>query len=311
MTRPQLEAQLLTNLVLERELRPIHEALFGHGIDYIVLKGPPLARCLYGTLARRHMIDNDVMVRKNDATQAADALFQIGYRPGPFRRLESDLRIDFQFPMTREAGHGQPVTVDLHWNAFPPNLFPVDEELLWRRVENLELAGTTIKVFDKTMTLIHLASHFVQHRLASPRILEDLAAGWNLWHQDIDEEDLLGLARQTGVIHALDFTLGAAAELGILDAPPPLTGSAKAARLRRLLPARQLLEKPAYPSHYRAALALLLVNPRRIPGWLRLEVFPPLDRMAAIYEQPITPRLYLRYLERPFRPLLRGGFQGR
>ncbi len=289
----------------------IHEALFGRGIECVVLKGAPLARCLYGTLPRRSMLDNDVMVRKHEVTRAAEALSQIGYRPFPFRRIESDLKIDFQFPMTRKTPHGQPVTVDLHWNAFPPTMFPVDEELLWRRVEQLDVEGTEIKVFDKPMTLVHLASHFVQHRLASPRILEDLAAGWNLWHQDIDEEDLLGLARQTGVIHALDFILGAAAELGMLDAPPPLIGSAKAARLVRLLSARRLLEKPSYPSYYRAALSLLLIDPRRIPGWVRLEVFPPLDRMAAIYEQPITPRLYLRYIGRPFRPLSRGRFQDR
>ncbi len=304
------KAPVLTNLVLERELRPIYEALSSQGIECVVLKGTPLARSLYGTIARRSMIDNDIMVHKAEATQAVAALSEIGYRPFPFRTIESDLRIDFQFPMTRETSHGQPMTVDLHWNAFPPNLFPVNEELLWRRIENLELDGTTIKVFDKAMTLIHLASHFVQHRLASPRILEDLAAGWNRWHQNIDEEDLLTLARQTGVIHALDFALSAAGELEMLDTPPPLIGSAKAARLRRLLPAKRLLEKSSYPSYYRAALSLLLVNPRRIPGWLRLEVFPPVDRMAAIYEEPITPRLYLRYLERPFRPLLRGRLQG-
>ena len=277
----------------------------------MVLKGSPLARRLYGTLASRSMIDNDVLVHKSDASQAVEALSEIGYRPFPFRRIESDLKIDFQFPMTRKTPHGQPVMVDLHWNAYPPNLFPVDEELLWRRVENLELDGTTIKVFDKAMTLVHLASHFVQHRLATPRILDDLAAGWNLWHQNIDEEDLLDLARQTGVIHALDFALSAAAELGVLDTPPPLFGSAKAARLRRLLPARQLLERSSNKSYHRAALSLLLVNPRRIPGWLRLEVFPPVDRMAAIYEEPITPRLYLRYLGRPFRPLSGDRFRGR
>jgi hypothetical protein len=151
----------------------------------------------------------------------------------------------------------------------------------------------------------------VQHRLASPRILDDLAAGWNLWHQDIGEEDLLGLARQTGVIHALDFALGAAAELEMLDTPPPFIGSFKAARLRRLLPASRLLEKTSHKSYQRAALSLLLVKPRRIPGWLKLEVFPPVDKMAAVYEQPITPRLYLRYLERPFRPLSRARLRGR
>lgn len=251
------------------------------------------------------MIDNDIMVHRLDATQAVEVLSEIGYRPLPFRRLESDLKIDFQFPMTRQTLHGQPVTVDLHWNAFPPTLFPVEEELLWRRVEKLELDDTTIEVFDKAMTLVHLASHFVQHRLASPRILDDLAAGWNLWHQDIDEEDLLDLARQTGVIHALDFALSAAAELEVLDTPLPRIGSAKAARLRRVLPAKRLFEKPSRKSYHRAALSLLLVNPIRIPGWLRQEVFPPIDRMAAIYGQPITPRLYLRYLERPFRPLSR------
>jgi len=293
------------NFVLRQELRPTNEALSGRGIDCVVLKGIPLAQRLYGTLARRGMIDNDIMVHKCDVILAVETLAAIGYRPLPFRKLESDLEIDFQFSMIREAPHARHVTVDLHWNAFPPSLFPVNEALLWHRIEHFDLAGTEIKVFDKAMTLVHLASHFVQHRLASPRILDDLAAGWNLWHQTIDKEDLLDLARQTGVIHALDFALSAASELGMLDAPPPSIGSPKAARLRRLLPASRLLEKPSYPNYYRAALSLLLVNPARIPGWLRLEVFPPIGRMAAIYERQITPGLYLRYLGRPFHPLLR------
>jgi hypothetical protein len=50
-------------------------------------------------------------------------------------------------------------------------------------------------------------------------------------------------------------------------------------------------------------LGLLLVEPSRVPIWLRHAMFPPLENLAAIEGVAASPVLRWRYLIRPFRAL--------
>ncbi|MGH7856329.1 MAG: nucleotidyltransferase family protein, partial [Candidatus Binatia bacterium] len=260
---------------------------------------------LFGRLDARSMVDNDVMVRRRDVARARDVLISLGYEPLPFRDLAADLRTNFQYPMSRRVPGGAPAVAEIHWSAFPPDLYPVSEELLWRHVEPFELRGERLTVFDRPMTIVHLASHFAQHRFSEPRILRDLAAAWNLWGGSIDRSVLFEIARETGLLHALDYTFLSAADRGLLQAEPPRIGSRRAARLRRWLPASRLGEARPRHDYARMLLSLLLVDPRRLPRWILRRGFPPIETMAVIYGRPPSPALYLRYLTRPFRPLRR------
>jgi Uncharacterised nucleotidyltransferase len=297
--------RLARSLLLEAELVRILGELDLRGIPAIVLKGVPLALRLFRTIDARDSFDNDVLVRRRDAREAYLAMARAGYRSIDGRTIERQLDADFQYRMARPVGAGGEVSAELHWSAFPVDLYPVDEEILWTHSESFDLGRRWVRVFDRPLTLIHLAAHFAQHLFAVRSILDDVAMAWNRWGVTIDRDELGALARTTGQTAVLDFALGSAADLGILALPAPELRSPRAARLRRLLPAEQLFTPRPEVDHVRMLLALLLVNPRRIPRWARNLLFPPIENMSVIVGRPISPALYLRYFTRPLRPLAR------
>lgn len=290
------------NLLLEAELLAISRELGAAGIDFVVLKGVPLTRRLHGRLDARVMVDNDILVRRRDVLRAAHCLYSLGYKPREFHTLQGDLRSTFQCALWRAPPGGGRVWVELHWSAFPPKMFPVPEELAWSRVEPFELRNQRVLVFDHTLTLVHLAAHFAQHECTHPRILADIAAAWNLWHDAIGETELLALANLTGVRPTLAYALGAASSLGWLTSEPPTLTSRRAPVLAKLLPARRLIE-PEASQYARILFTALLLRPTQAIGWLIGHVAPPLETLAAVHERPISPWLYLRYASRPFRGL--------
>lgn len=301
MTSPDVTAR---NLLLEAELLSILDALAASDISSIVLKGVPLTRRLFDRLDAREMLDNDVLVHRQDAPRACAALEALGYTPLDCRRIERQLDFDFQYCLKRPVAGGSLFAgVDLHWNAFQPDLYTVSEEVLWMHAEPFDLRGRTILVFDKPLTLVHLAAHYAQHLFNHPSILRDVAAAWNRWHGEIDTQLLREVAGATRTVHALDYALSIATDLEMLDAPPLVLGSRRAAWMRRWLPARKLRERSAGLGYARMLLALMLAPPQQIPRWLRNLLFPPLENMSALHGEPVSAALWARYLTRPLRPI--------
>ena len=302
---PRDPDRLARSLLLEAELFRILGALDARGIPAIVLKGIPLALRLFGAIDARDSFDNDVLVRRRDAREACLAMAGVGYRSIDDRTIDRQLDVDFQYRMARPVGAAGQVSAELHWSAFPTDLYPVEEEILWAHSEPFDIGSRWARVFDRPLTLIHLAAHFAQHLFAVRSILDDVAVAWNRWGATIDHEDLVALARAAELTAVLAFALGAAADLGMLAVPPPKLRSPRAARLRRLLPAERLFTPRPEVDHVRMLLALLLVSPRRIPRWARNLLFPPIESLSVIVGRPVSPALYLRYFTRPLRPIAR------
>jgi len=273
------------------------------GIDVVVLKGIPLALRLFGSIAARSMVDNDLLVRRAQAVRAVRLLSAAAYQSFDSRTIETQLSLDYQFRMARPLPGGGSLCAELHWNAFSNILYPVPEEVLWEHVESFTCDGSTVRVFDRPLTLVHLAAHFAQSEFAVRQILRDIAGAWNLWYAGSAADEAVELARRIGLVDALDFALLAAADLGLLDSAPPPIRSRRASRLRRFLPAERLCEPRPTPDYARWFLTLLLVDPSRARIWLKNALFPPLENLAAIEGVSPSPLLRWRYLIRPFRAL--------
>lgn len=291
------------NLMLEEELRTIVRSLSRHAIDLIVLKGIPLALRLFDRVDARVITDNDLLVHARDVVRACDVLRELGYEPVDARTVASQIPRDFQYRMGKPIPGGGWLRAEIHWNAFPTDLHPVPEDLLWAHREPFRAIGLDVGVFDRPLTLVHLASHFAQDHFANRQTLRDVAQAWNRWYAEHDASDLVSLAAETGLTHTLDFALLSASDAGLLAGPPPPIGSRRAARLRRLLPAGRLFEPRPEKDYRRWLYGLLLTEPRHAARWLRRSAFPPLETLAAWSEKPPSARLYARYLVRPFRPL--------
>ena len=67
------------NILRYRELEAIIDRLDANGVDVALLKGVVLAQLVYGNLALRPMMDIDLLIRREHAEAALEALAQLGY----------------------------------------------------------------------------------------------------------------------------------------------------------------------------------------------------------------------------------------
>jgi hypothetical protein len=305
-------ARAARNLLLTSELLNIARGFDAAGVEFIVLKGVPLAHRIFGRLDARRIRDNDILVHPRDVDRALAILRGGGYEP-LHRGLDvgKERRRVNQHAMVQRLRSGRLVLAELHWSAFHPWFFRVPEEIEWGHTEAFRLNGLAVKVFDKPLTLLHLAAHHAQHAFSGAWILRDLAAAWNAWHGEIDVATLARLARDTGTAHVFEFAVRAAQDLDLLVAPAPVIGSRRAAVLRRLLPTSRLFEPRPDPDHRRRMLVFLLTGVWRMPRYLVHGMLPTVERMSATYGKPITGTLYLRYATRPFRALRRALWNSR
>lgn len=297
---------LAHNLLVAGELRRIAGALEAAGVDFIVLKGVPLALRLTGRLdgRGRRIRDNDILVRRADLTRAVAVVEALGYARPPFS-VASQLTTNFQYELFKQVPGGPRLPVEIHWAPFPPLLYPVAEEYVWRQSEVADLGDWKVLVFDKPSTVIHLAAHFVQHGGSVEWILRDLALAWNTWAGEIDLVRLRSLAGEMGLLHVLAFSLRAADDRGLLTVPPLVLRSRRADMLGRLLPASKLCTPRPHPDYVRSLQMLALVDVERIPRWLLLRLVPPRSLLAAQSGLSGGRAVYFEYFRRPFRALVR------
>jgi hypothetical protein len=197
------------------------------------------------------------------------------------------------------------VTLDLHWAPFRPRLHPAPEELIWRHAEWCALRNANVRVFDPPLTLVHLAAHYAQHRFVEPRVLAQFAAAWATWNAEIDPPDLASLAKQCSLQHVLAYAFTAAEAAGVLTVPAPRTESRRAAMIHRRM-ANQPIRDVASGRDYAGMLTAWSLAPvHRIPAHAATLAFPSIETLAAIKGKPVSKRLYLEYLVRPLRPIVR------
>lgn len=306
MPTPGPSPALAHNLLVAGELRRIAGALEAARVDFIVLKGVPLALRLTGRLdgRGRRIRDNDILVRRADLTRAVAVVEALGYARPPFS-IASQLSTNFQYELFKHVPGGPPLPVEIHWAPFPPLLYPVAEEYIWSRSEVADLGAWKVLVLDKPSTVIHLAAHFVQHGGSVEWILRDFALAWNTWAREIEPARLRSQASEMGLLHVLAFSQRAADDRGLLTVPPLALRSRRAYVLRRLLPASKLCTPRPQPDYVRSVQMLALVDFRRIPRWLLLRLIPPRSLLAAQIGLPEGRAVFSEYLRRPLRALAR------
>jgi putative nucleotidyltransferase-like protein len=183
-------------LAVERTLLNLADAFEGHGIDFVVLKGPSVAHTVYPDPSWRPFGDLDLLVRTGDWRRACSILADLG-----FRRRVPEPRPGFDERFGKAATHvGEGgVEVDLHRTLVlgPFGLWMAPEEL-FEHTASFQVGGRTFLRLDDTALLLHVCMHaslgFRIPLLLPLRdvaqvaragavdwgILADLAAGWRL-----------------------------------------------------------------------------------------------------------------------------------
>jgi hypothetical protein len=170
----------LRALLLQRELLSISRTLDDARIPCVALKGAYLAFAVYPHPALRPLRDLDVLVPKESALSAYQALIDNGYsrvrdHPGD---PEAGAAVAKHLPLLRSAS-GQ-VDVEVHVRLVNPDAVRaanVDESGLWERLTERKVAGHSIAYLSPTDLLLHLIVHAVyDHRfMTGPLALTDLS----------------------------------------------------------------------------------------------------------------------------------------
>jgi hypothetical protein len=309
MTRAAaIQATTARNLLLAHELNRILAAFREQGIEAVVLKGIPFTRMTYPSLGSRAMNDNDVLVRRHDVVRADAALRALGYQDGRFPGLEADLSYTYQHTYSLR-GHST-VVLDLHWDAFDPRLRRVDEALQWAETRQVSLGSDSYRVFTPAMTLMHLAAHMEHHAFAEPRIAEDLARAFATWHETwsnaAEPSQLESLARRLRMWELLVYCLRMCHRLALLEQCPAeaRTRPWQTWVFEKAIPPSSLQHASGY-SYRRVLPGLLLVPTGQALGFLWYRLFPPLGYLSAVTQRPMSARLYLHYVPRLLKALIR------
>jgi hypothetical protein len=167
----------LRAMVAERILGDIDAEFRRAGVQFMVLKGLPLAQELYGEPGLRPMDDLDVLVRWRSRDRALVAMQAIGYRlpPGSLS-LKFYLRHHFHLMMVRQGSSGLPV--ELHWNTqpyFSTSLIPEDE--FWEGSRICRVGSVDVTVPGREEEFLYLVQHLSRHLLGwGPEVAEDPVA---------------------------------------------------------------------------------------------------------------------------------------
>lgn len=203
-------ANTFTNLAAERELILVSETLYQAEIPFVVLKGGFLAWHVYPEKGLRPLRDLDILVAKERALEAFNALMKAG--ASRMKGDDSDPALMLDHPEAHQlppivSKHGT-LVVEMHWLLFHhhqslQNAWDLTEDKsLWKRGITATLHQGEVPFLSPTDQLVHLIEHaFHGHLLDNgPLVLSDIA--FLLEKYEMDWALLDRLIKQAGLKQA-------------------------------------------------------------------------------------------------------------
>ncbi len=162
-----------TMLQLSGQMQRLSALLDERGIRALQLKGPVLARLLYGDLSRRTSKDLDVLVPMDQAQQAEELLLELGYiKTQSVPRTTDNWRWRYNHESYTDERTG--VEIELHWRLNGDAGKEQGFEELWSRRQTLAFGGTDVHMLGMEDLLIYLAVHGARHAWFRLRWLVDI-----------------------------------------------------------------------------------------------------------------------------------------
>ncbi|MGH2747952.1 MAG: nucleotidyltransferase domain-containing protein [Actinomycetota bacterium] len=159
---------MLWVLSIERTLVALDEAFNEAGIDYLVLKGPALARTFYPDPSLRAFGDLDLLIRGSDWERACTLLPALG-----FTRQHPESRPGFVDSFGKAAVHtdGTGLELDLHRRLVVGRYgLAVDTDELFENPAWCRVGARWVRTLDDGLMFVHACMHAaLGHR--NPRLL--------------------------------------------------------------------------------------------------------------------------------------------
>ena len=175
--RNRFHSSARRNLFMAGELLRIVDVLRQNGIEALPYKGPMLAATAYDNLALRSFIDLDILINERNILKAKQVLMSAGYEPRTQLTEKQEAahirsRAEKDIVLVRHDGT---VSVELHWGVASLFLFPLDAEVLWNRLEEVNLGAANVLSLGPEDTLLVLCVHGAKHSFQRVQWIADIA----------------------------------------------------------------------------------------------------------------------------------------
>ncbi|GAB1545536.1 hypothetical protein NUACC21_82120 [Scytonema sp. NUACC21] len=158
------------NLTLGSKLIQLLDIFEKNGISVIPFKGPVLAACIYGDIARREFGDLDFLVHREDFLKTKELLTARGYQPYAssnekeasylrsltLQQQEAYLRSHWELHLVNQRDR---VTIDVHQGILPKQFsFLYNTEWMWKDTQLISFTSRQILSFSPEDLILVLCS---------------------------------------------------------------------------------------------------------------------------------------------------------
>lgn len=297
-------ANIARNMFLYAELRNMVDAFRNAGVPVLVLKGAALAGIVYRDAGLRHMMDLDLLVRKDDLGTAQRVMTDMQYVAATGLQSEQWHREQhFHLPLYRHPE--KPVVVEIHWHVTGSSS-GLDITKWWERAREVDLMECRVLVFSPEDMLLHLCIHLFNHAYENAFVLRglcDIAELLRCCGAEMDRELLQHEIQEYGMEKQVHSILYLVKRYHELPSPSQLLTNLDHADLRFI----EILEKNLFAdggnvpinSHLLKSLIFDTV-PEKV-RYLLPRIFLSREEMAKRYTaSPSSGKIFLYYLVHPF-----------
>lgn len=213
------------NLALAQEVLTIVDLLTTHNIPAIPIKGPVLAKTLFGDLALRQSGDLDFLVPQRHVSSALDVLSSLGYQLKQSLGGGQDAAYRRYYPHFELERPDQMIVAELHWDL-TPHVMAVRFDLvgLWERACTIPFEDRSVLSLSSEDYLIFLCVHGSKHSWCQLNWVCDIHEFLSV-QAAIDWQRCLELARKQGCERMLLMGLSLADALLGTELPQPVRDS--------------------------------------------------------------------------------------
>lgn len=201
----QYKRSQLSSLLLVKELIIVMEYFNKHDIKAISVKGPLLAKSLYGDIAMRASRDLDILVPISELQKVDDLLSRMNYvKDEPIEHLTNRQERYIINTFHHYSYHNSSgVQLEIHWRL-STDYDKITFEEIWKNRREVFLFGRKMNVLGEEENLAYLILHGSKHGWKRIRWLCDVKE--LLKDQKIDREKFEKRCRELKILHLVEQT---------------------------------------------------------------------------------------------------------
>ncbi|MDY6865830.1 MAG: nucleotidyltransferase family protein [Halobacteriota archaeon] len=299
--RKQYNVNVAKNLTYYEELGKVLRVFREEGIGTIILKGAALAETVYGDIGLRPFSDVDLLIKKENLSEAKKILSEMGYmldeEVSP-EKYNEEYGCDLYYA-------GKKNIIEIHWNILrklgSDRFMRIDIRDIWERARPASISGVDTLVMSPEDQLLHLCIHLPKHRYNRLIWLCDILEV--VKHYNIDWDQIIRSSEDCRTKAHIYYGLQFSDEMLGPEVPPEVLRRLRPNPLERML-VRPVLkdvlsdDRRIMPIFNLMKLFLIDKHTDRI-RYLWIYIFPPVESLERKYSVSGS-RVYFYYILHPF-----------